>query len=257
MKDWGCCVNALNCTSMHVKWHIVQTIWVQVGGLITQWKDLFVVYVDHVSYTSSVKGVLKLRSWQSDDVAEGCGRCTDRVSLLTAWSIALHADWTPWTTWLDSANQACVRLVIVKRLRHMRTKASLKIASVIQPGRRWDSHTKLTSPILLHTFSDNNGLFQVESGSGGLSRYSWLFITCRRRWTWTHGKTAFWEADWKGGALKIMDVCALCNQLAVAVTASFIRENTITDATECMAWTIVLLIDVRWANKQIDFELCS
>lgn len=42
-----------------------------------------------------------------------------------------------------------------------------------------------------------------------------------------------------------MDVCALCNQLAVAVTASFIRENTITDATECMAWTIVLLIDVR------------
>lgn len=54
-----------------------------------------------------------------------------------------------------------------------------------------------------------------------------------------------------------MDVCALCNQLAVAITASFIQENTITDATECMAWTVVLFIDARGANKQIDFELCS
>lgn len=42
-----------------------------------------------------------------------------------------------------------------------------------------------------------------------------------------------------------MDVCALCNQLAVAVTASFIQENTITDATECIAWTVVLLIDAQ------------
>lgn len=31
----------------------------------------------------------------------------------------------------------------------------------------------------------------------------------------------FWEADWKkkGRALKIMDVCALCNLLAVVATA--------------------------------------
>lgn len=65
-----------------------------------------------------------------------------------------------------------------------------KFPSVIQPGRRWDSPTKLTSPIFLHTFSENHGIFQVESGSGGLSRYIWLFITCRRRWTWAHGKTA-------------------------------------------------------------------
>lgn len=73
-----------------------------------------------------------------------------------------------------------------------------KIPSVIQPGRRWDSPTKLTSPIFLHTFSENHGIFQVESGSGGLSRYIWLFVTCRRRWTRAHGKTAFGEADWKG-----------------------------------------------------------
>lgn len=141
----------------------------------------------------------------------------------------------------------------LKRLRHMRTRASLKIASVIQPGRRWDSPAKLTSPIFLHTFSENNGIFQVEGGSGGLSRYIGLVITCGRRWTWTHGKTAFREADWKGGALKIMDVCALCNLLAA--TASSLQENRITDATECLARPAGLFIDTWSAIKQIGIQL--
>lgn len=109
-----------------------------------------------------------------------------------------------------------------------------KIPSVIQPGRRWDSPTKLTSPIFLHTFSKNHGIFQVESGSGGPSRYICLSVTRRRRWTWAHGKTAFGEADWKREALKIMDVCALCTLLTVAVTASCLQENTITDQAECL-----------------------
>lgn len=56
-----------------------------------------------------------------------------------------------------------------------------KILSVIQPGRRWDSPVKLTFPIFLHTFTENDGIYQMESGSGGLSRRSWLFIICRRR----------------------------------------------------------------------------
>lgn len=72
-----------------------------------------------------------------------------------------------------------------------------KILSVIQPGRRWDSPVKLTFPIFLHTFTENDGIYQMESGSGGLSRRSWLSIICRRRRAWAHGKSAFGEADWK------------------------------------------------------------
>lgn len=213
--------------------------------------------MDHVSCTSSVKGDAKLRSRQPGDVAEVCGRCANRVSILTVWATALHSDWRLWATWLDSANPMCVRRARVKRLRHMRTTASLKIASVIQPGRRWDSPAKLTSPIVLYTFYDNNGVFQVEGGSGGISCSSGLFITCRRRRTWTHGKKAFWEADWKVGALKIMDVCALCNLLTVAATASCIQENRIIETTECVAWPVGLFIDTWWAIKQTGFQLAS
>lgn len=242
---------------MHEKWDLVQTTLGPSGGLITQCTDLFVVLGNHVSCTSPVKVEAKRQSWQSDDVAEGCGRGADRVSLFIVWTIAFHGDWRLWATWRGSANPICVRWAFAKRLRHMRTRASLKTASVIQPGRRWASPPKLTSPIFLHTFSENNGLFQVESGSGGLSRYSGLFITCRRRWTWTHGKTAFWEADWKGGALKIMDVCALFNLLTVAATASCIEEGRITDTTECTAWAVVLFIDTWRAIKQSGVQFGS
>lgn len=173
----------------------------------------------------------KLRFQQSDDVAEGCGRCVDSVASFTVSSTAFQSDWALQTMWHISANPLCVRLVLMKHLRHMRTTASLKIASVIQPGRRWDSPTKLTSPIFLNTFTENNGIFQVESGSGCVSDYSGLFITSRSRWAWTHGKTTFWEVDWKGGALEIMDVCALCNLLTVAAAASCTQESRNADMT--------------------------
>lgn len=164
---------------------------VAIRRLIRQWIGPFVLRGDRVSCTSSVGAKLKLRSRQSDDVAEGCGRCADRVSLFTVWSNAFCANWQLRATWPDPANPTCERWAVMKRLRHMRTRASLKIASVIQPGRRWDSPAKLTSQIFLLTFSRNNGIFQVEGGSGGISRYTGLVITCRRRWTWTHGKAAF------------------------------------------------------------------
>lgn len=54
-----------------------------------------------------------------------------------------------------------------------------------------------------------------------------------------------------------MDVCALCNLLTVAATASCIQEGTITDTTECMAWAVVLFIDTWRAIKQRGIELGS
>lgn len=60
-------------------------------------------------------------------------------------------------------------------------RASLKTASVTQPGRRRDSLTKLTAPVFLHTFTENDGVFRVEGESGGRgSDHSGFFITCRR-----------------------------------------------------------------------------
>lgn len=55
--------------------------------------DLFVVSGDRISCTNSVGGQMKLQSCQSGDVAEGCGRCADRVLLVTVTDIALHDDW--------------------------------------------------------------------------------------------------------------------------------------------------------------------
>ena len=139
---------------------------------------------------------LQLRSRQSDDVAEGCGRCADTVSLFTGARPSRRADWTLGATWLRSANPTCVRWAVAKHLRHMRTRAppppplQKKIASVIEPGRRWDSPVKLTSPIFLHTFSDNDGILPVEGGSGGAPRHRGLVINGGRRRTRTHGKTA-------------------------------------------------------------------
>lgn len=202
MKGGGCGECFKLHVSMRENWDIVQATSFHLGGLIRRWIDLFVVRGDRVSCSSSVGAEVKLQSWQSDDVAEGCGRCADTVSLFTVLSVALGAHWTLGATWLDPANPLRVRWALAKRLRHMRTRASLKIASVIQPGRRWDSPAKLTSPIFLHTFSENNGIVQVEGGSGGVSRYIRLFITCRRRWTRTHGKTAFERPIEKRGSLE-------------------------------------------------------
>lgn len=67
-------------------------------------------------------------------------------------SIVFCADWTSSATCLFLANRTCIRRTLMRLLRHMRTRASLKIASVIQPGRRWDSRAKLTSPVFLYTF---------------------------------------------------------------------------------------------------------
>lgn len=165
-------------------------------------------------------------------------------------SIVFCADWTSSATCLFSANRTCIRRTLMRLLRHMRTRASLKIASVIQPGRRWDSRAKLTSPVFLYTFfSENNGIFQVEGGSGGGFRTCMFFITCRRRRTWPHGKTPFWEADWKGGALKIMDVCALWNLLTVAATASYNPQNRIITVTGFMTWSL-WVIYWYWVSYQ-------
>lgn len=138
----------------------------------------------------------------------------------------------------------------------MRTRASLKIASVIQPGRRWDSPPQLTSPVFLHTRYKNNGIFQVEGGSGGVSRSSWLFITCRCRRTRTHGKIVLWEADWKGGAWKIMDACAVCKSLTLAATASCIQEwgNSRHGTERALACRARLIIGSRWAVKRVDAQ---
>lgn len=151
----------------------------------------------------------KLRSWQTDDVAEGCGRCRQGFfphRLIHRFSRSLAAG-----SHVTRLSQSGVRaLGLLEALTHVRTRASLKIPSVIQPGRRWASPAKLTSPIFLHTFSENHGISQVESGSGGLPRHSRLFITRGRRRARPHGETAFAEAECNGEALEIMDVCAQC-----------------------------------------------
>lgn len=47
----------------------------------------------------------------------------------------------------------------------------------------------------------------------------------------------------KKEALKIMDVCAPCNLLAVALTASCRQENRITDTAGRLGQSVVLFID--------------
>lgn len=176
--------------------------------------------VDRVSCTSPVKGEVKLQSlavgWRGWRLRTMRWQSFFIHRLIQRFPLGLEA-----LSHVIQFSQSNVRAMCVsKALTPYAYDSIPKIASVIQPGRRWDSPTKLTSPIFLHTFSENNGIFQVEGSSGGgLPRYSGLFITCRRRWTWPHGKTAFWEADWKEGALKIMDDCALCNLLTVTLAA--------------------------------------
>lgn len=82
---------------------------------------------DHVSCSSSVKGELKLQSWQSDDVAEGCGVAPSEFiysPLHPSFSIMTgrHEPRDP----IQPIRRACDG-PFVKRLRHMRTRASLKL----------------------------------------------------------------------------------------------------------------------------------
>lgn len=94
-------------------------------------------------------------------------------------------------------------------LRHMRMRASWKTATVVQPGRRWDSINKANIPNL-QTFPENDGVFQVEDCSGGLSLGCRDINADRGRWTRTHGKI-IWGRIKMGSlvcSVKIMDVLA-------------------------------------------------
>lgn len=191
----------------------------------------------HVSCSSSVKGELKLQSRQSDDVAEGCGGAPTeflysplRSSFSTMTGRREPRDPT------QPIRRACDGLS-VKRLRHMRTRASLKIASVIQPGRRWDSPTKLTSPNLSAHFLRKimgSSRWKVAAAAFLVIVGSLLPVDADE-----HEHTVRQRGRLKRGSRG--NNGRLCNLLTVAATASRTQENTITGTTGCMARTVAFI----------------
>jgi len=136
----------------------------------------------------------QLHYWQSDDVAEGCGRYGSALCFLIAVAIAAEREWRDASTWRAPPNHTPVRWT---RIRFFTPHA---YESIPKKKKNCFCHTTRKKvgepsdanvpPSFLDTFADDHhGVFQVEGCCSGAFRSGVFTITCGSGWTRAYGET--------------------------------------------------------------------